>query len=232
MIGPTTQPHDIHYTVYMTRPLPPVPKGLTLFVLAFMSLTTLAALNQGNNEFLFYSVTLLLIIYILVEIHRKIRFTNTALWLLTIWGFLHMIGGTIPVSPEFVPGDGSAVLYSFRLRPDLPRYDQIIHAFGFFSATVACWEIVKSSLNAKQGLALSIIAVLMGMGLGALNEVLEFIATRFTDTNVGGYVNTGWDLVSNTIGTVSAGIWCLNRQPHPHPNAIPAVPKKDPPKTP
>jgi len=216
----------------MPRPLPPVPKGLTLFVLAFMSLTTIAALNQGNNEFLFYSVTLLLIIYILVEIHRRIRFTNTALWLLTIWGFLHMIGGTVPVSPEFVPGDGSAVLYSFRLRPDLPRYDQIIHAFGFFSATVACWEIVKASLNAKQGLALSIIAVLMGMGLGALNEVLEFIATRFTDTNVGGYVNTGWDLVSNTIGTVSAGIWCLSRQPKHHQITDPTGQKKDPPKTP
>jgi len=215
-----------HYNQSMKTPLPPVPKGLTLFVLAFMSLTTIAALNQGNNEFLFYSGSLLVIIYILVEIHRRIRFTNTTLWLLTIWGFLHMIGGTVPISPEFVPGDGSAVLYSFRLRPDLPRYDQIIHAFGFFSATVACWEIVRASLNAKQGLALSIIAALMGMGLGAFNEVLEFIATRLTETNVGGYVNTGWDLVSNTIGTTCAGIWCLNRQTNPRNTPVPNDPKQ------
>jgi putative membrane protein len=193
------------------RPIPPVPRALTLFVIAFMSITTFMAINQGNHEFLFYGFTLLIIIYILVELHRRVTFTRTALWLLTIWGFLHMIGGTVPVSPEFVPDEGSAVLYSFRLRPDLPRYDQIIHAFGFFSATVACWEAVRVLLGARRSVTLSIIAAIMGMGLGALNEVIEFIATRITDTNVGGYTNTGWDLVSNTIGTICAGFWCLNR---------------------
>lgn len=193
------------------KPIPPVPRALTLFVIAFMSITTFMALNQGNHEFLFYGFTLLIIIYLLVELHRRVTFTRTALWLLTIWGFLHMIGGTVPVSPEFVPDEGSSVLYSFRLRPDLPRYDQIIHAFGFFSATVACWEAVRSLLGARRSVTLSIIAAIMGMGLGALNEVIEFIATRFTDTNVGGYTNTGWDLVSNTIGTICAGFWCLNR---------------------
>ncbi len=201
---------------------PPVPRSLILFVIAFMSITTLMALNQGNHEFLFYGFTLLIIIFILVKLHRLVHFTKTTLWLLTIWGFLHMIGGTVPVSPEFVPDEGSAVLYSFRLRPDLPRYDQIIHAFGFFSATIACWEIVRATLGAKPGLTLSIIAAIMGMGLGALNEVLEFIATRFTETNVGGYTNTGWDLVSNTIGTICAGVWCLNRNLE-HTNTNPDV---------
>ena len=39
------------------------------------------------------------------------------------------------------------------------------------------------------------------MGFGALNEVIEFIATLMVpNTNVGGYVNTGWDLVANMIG--------------------------------
>jgi hypothetical protein len=36
---------------------------------------------------------------------------------------------------------------------------------------------------------------------------VEFIATRITETNVGGYVNTGWDLVYNAIGaSVAAAI--------------------------
>lgn len=194
------------------QPVPAVPRALTLFVLVFMSTTTIAALNQGNTEFLFYSGSLLIIIYILTKLHRRVHFTRSALWLLTIWGFLHMIGGTVPVSPEYVHGNGSAVLYSFRLRPDLPRYDQIIHTFGFFSATVACWEIVRKLLNAQPGVTLSITAAIMGMGLGALNEVLEFIATLLTETNVGGYTNTGWDLVSNTLGALCAGFWCLNRR--------------------
>lgn len=44
-----------------------------------------------------------------------------------------------------------------------------------------------------------------GMGFGALNEVVEFIATiTLPSTNVGGYVNTGWDLVFNLFGCVAA----------------------------
>jgi len=30
------------------------------------------------------------------------------------------------------------------------------------------------------------------------------VATRITETNVGGYVNTGWDLVYNAVGACLA----------------------------
>lgn len=39
-----------------------------------------------------------------------------------------------------------------------------------------------------------------------MNEVVEFAATRLMDTNVGGYVNTGWDLVSNMIGATAVAV--------------------------
>ncbi|MFY7874520.1 MAG: hypothetical protein ACOVQM_03685, partial [Pirellula sp.] len=46
-----------------------------------------------------------------------------------------------------------------------------------------------------------------GMGFGALNEVIEFIAVlTIPNTNVGGYENTGWDLVFNLIGCLTASI--------------------------
>ena len=54
-----------------------------------------------------------------------------------------------------------------------------------------------------------------GMGFGALNEVIEFVATlTVPKTNVGGYENTGWDLVSNMIGSVLAAvlIWVTTRR--------------------
>jgi hypothetical protein len=44
------------------------------------------------------------------------------------------------------------------------------------------------------------------MGFGALNEVVEFIATRFMETNVGDYENTGWDLVANLAGAAIAAV--------------------------
>ena len=46
-----------------------------------------------------------------------------------------------------------------------------------------------------------------GMGFGALNEVIEFIAVlTIPNTNVGGYENTAWDMVSNLVGSVIAAV--------------------------
>jgi hypothetical protein len=43
------------------------------------------------------------------------------------------------------------------------------------------------------------------MGLGAVNEIIEFAAVLgLPDTNVGGYLNTGLDLVFNAIGAIIA----------------------------
>jgi hypothetical protein len=45
------------------------------------------------------------------------------------------------------------------------------------------------------------------MGFGAANEVVEFLATlALPETNVGGYENTGWDLVANVVGCVIAAL--------------------------
>jgi hypothetical protein len=44
------------------------------------------------------------------------------------------------------------------------------------------------------------------MGFGGLNEVIEFFLT-LPETNIGGYMNTGWDLVSNLVGvTLACGL--------------------------
>lgn len=45
------------------------------------------------------------------------------------------------------------------------------------------------------------------MGFGAANEVIEFLATIILpETNVGGYENTGWDLVANFVGSLLAAV--------------------------
>jgi hypothetical protein len=41
------------------------------------------------------------------------------------------------------------------------------------------------------------------MGLGAVNEIIEFVAVLvFPQTNVGGYANTALDLVFNSFGAI------------------------------
>jgi len=88
------------------------------------------------------------------------------------------------------------------------RYDQVVHAFGFFVATfVAYWLLLP---QAKQGARLGVlafIAALAGMGFGAINEIIEFMAVlAVPDNGVGGYLNTAIDLCSNGIGATLAAI--------------------------
>ena len=59
----------------------------------------------------------------------------------------------------------------------------------------------------QPGLGSLTLCAAAAMGFGALNEVVEFIATLLVpETNVGGYINTGWDLVSNLCGTILAAL--------------------------
>ncbi|HSH60778.1 MAG TPA: hypothetical protein VK988_14310 [Acidimicrobiales bacterium] len=46
------------------------------------------------------------------------------------------------------------------------------------------------------------------MGVGAINEVVEFLSTLvLTQTHVGGFENTGWDLVFDLLGATVAAVW-------------------------
>ena len=50
------------------------------------------------------------------------------------------------------------------------------------------------------------------MGLGAVNEIIEFSAVlAVPETNVGGYYNTALDLVFNGSGAILA-MWLVARQ--------------------
>lgn len=203
------------------RLIPPVLLG---FVVLYMIACSAMALMQGNNEFMLYAVIMVIFIVGILALHMRIRFSRTVLWLLAIWGLLHMAGGTLSIPPEYTdawraasdPGDrpSQAVLYSLRIHPDLPRYDQIVHVFGFFTAALACFQGLLVLLGAPRALATAFAAALMSIGLGAINEVIEFIAVlSMPETNVGGYTNTAWDLVSNTIGAVAGAIICLMTRP-------------------
>lgn len=204
----------------LTAPKPSMPRSLIAFVVLYMLVFSALTLRQGNTEFLMYAVVMVVFIVTIVLLHRAIRFSPLALWLLAVWGLLHMAGGTVHIDPALTDAyraasdeaarPTSAVLYSMRLHPDLPKYDQLVHTFGFFSATIACYQALLVLLHAPRTLPTAATAALMGIGLGAINEVIEFIAVlSMPETNVGGYMNTAWDLVSNTIGATTAALACL-----------------------
>jgi hypothetical protein len=184
----------------------PVAAFTALYILSSIA----AAVSLGNQEFLFYIVIMLVLASVVWVVHSSISLPVRVLWALSVWGLLHMAGGLIPL-PESWPIDGSIrVLYSLWLIPDLLKYDQIVHAYGFGVATWVCWHGIRAAIVSRGGeavptLGLMVLAATAGMGLGALNELIEFAATLLLpETNVGGYLNTGWDLVANFVGAVGA----------------------------
>ena len=187
----------------LTRRETPVLIANLVYVPAF----TVIALRNLNFEFVLYVGVILIIAAWVVWKQRSVRFDLPILWGLTIWGLLHMAGGNIRA--------GDDILYGLQLIPVVLRYDQLVHAFGFGTATLVCHHLLKPYL--RDGLdrwrTLSILIVLMGSGLGAMNEIIEFIAVKtLPETNVGGYDNTLWDLIFNLIGGLLAVAWLTVRR--------------------
>lgn len=191
-------------------------RPLILFTALYMIAAIVAAILTGNREFVFYIVVMLVLIGAIAVVHWRLRLTNGQLWALSVWGLLHMAGGLVPVPDSWPVSGPIRVLYSLWIIPGALKYDQIVHAYGFGVTTWLCWHAIRTSLRDHRGnppaptFGMLTLAAAGGMGFGALNEVVEFIATlTIPQTNVGGYVNTGWDLVSNLAGCclASAAIW-------------------------
>jgi len=111
----------------------------------------------------------------------------------------HLAGGLVRV--------GGNVLYNASPGPQVLRYDHFVHASGVFLGTVVLWMLLAPEVEPGRRRGLIVLSVLAGLGLGALNETVEFLTTIVHQgSHVGGYTNTGWDLVSNVVGGVAAGV--------------------------
>jgi len=186
------------------------------FTFGYLGVALVLAVVRGNLEFLFYIVVMLLLIAMVWAVDRSIRVSAGALWCLSLWGLAHMAGGLLVVPAGWPVSAESRVLYTLWLIPERVKYDQLVHAFGFGVTTWVCWQGLRSAIRRRGGTAVPTIGLLTlaaaaGLGFGALNEVVEFVATLLVpETNVGGYANTGWDLVANTVGaTVAATLIAL-----------------------
>ena len=189
------------------------PVGVTAFTLAYLIAAGAAALATGNGEFLFYIGAMVVLLAVVAAAHRRVGFTAGVLWGLSIWGLVHMAGGIVPVPASWPINGEVRVLYSWWIIPDRLKYDQVVHAYGFGVTTFVCWQGLQAILRdvgepaIRPTLGMLTLCTAASLGFGALNEVIEFAATRImTDTNVGDYTNTGWDLVSNSVGAIAAAV--------------------------
>ncbi len=189
--------------------------GIILFSIYFIA--------TANQEFLFYVGIILFCLGCIIFTNNKVQYPNHLLWGLTLWAFMHMAGGSINVR--------GSLLYNLILIPisetlGVFRYDQLVHIIGFCIATLLMYELLTQSLKepVQRWMTLSIVIVMAGLGVGALNEIIEFIATLlFPRTGVGGYINTALDLVADFIGALIAlGIifFLRGREKFGHPKVL------------
>lgn len=166
----------------------------------------------GQRRVVAYLVVLGLCAAAVRTAHKTARFTPAVQWALAMAGLLHLIGGILPGKPIF---------YETWLVPGVLKYDQAAHFTIVAIVTVALWQLVGTWVEPPVPRA-GIVA-LMAMGLGALNEVFEFLsALRFADAYIGDAANTGWDLVFNAFGALSAAAFlALSRGASSSPSQAP-----------
>ena len=192
---------------------PRFPIPLMVFTTLYFVGFSIAAFQNGNSEFILYIGVMAFLIWGIFTIHRRCQLSLPLLWCLSIWGLLHMAGGIVAIPTSWPYNPPNNVLYSLWLIPDKLKYDQITHAYGFGITTWLCWEALRNGLRSRFKCELTptvgtlVLCVGGGMGFGAFNEVIEFFATiSLPNTNVGGYMNTGWDLVYNMIGSAVVAV--------------------------
>jgi len=189
----------------------PTARKVFAFTIAYLSLASIGALTGGNAEFLFYILVVFVLIPAIATLHYRVGLSPGALWGLSVWGLLHMTGGLVPIPDNWPIAGDIRALYSLWLIPEYLKYDQVVHAFGFGVTTWVCWQGFRAASGAgndlKPTFGILLLSVAAGMGFGALNEIVEFVAVlALPETNVGGYMNTGWDLVANFVGSTGAAL--------------------------
>jgi hypothetical protein len=184
-----------------------------VFGVAYTLAAAAYSLSRGNTEFVFYVVVMAVLGVLVTAIHWRVGFSTGLIWGLALWGLLHMSGGLVRVPPD------NDVLYNLWLVGHANgrglKFDQLVHAYGFGTATWACWEALRVKLaRTRPDIPTLTACVLAGEGLGAINEIIEFTATQIMPkTNVGDYANNAWDLVFNLAGCIVAAtiIWVRGR---------------------
>ncbi len=167
---------------------------------------TIFLLNR-NYEFIIYVGVIFLFLILITATFFKNMYSTVTLLALTIWSIMHMSGGGLYIK--------DTRLYDLMLIPlsktyPILRYDQLVHLFGFAAATLVMFDLLRPLLkeNLQKFIALSIVVIMAGLGVGALNEIVEaLVSATLPSSGVGGYVNTALDLIADFLGAIIAMIF-------------------------
>lgn len=174
-------------------------KFVVYFTFIYITVFSINGLIRGNVEFIYYTAVMLLSIAIILFINKHFHFYPVVLMSLSLLGLLHLLGGNAYI--------GETRLYDLYLIPGIFKYDNFVHMTGSAIMTMLAYAMLNPIVGDDfkgQNLYFILLLVAIAMGLGSINEIIEFIAVLVFDVSdmVGGYTNTLLDLIFNTIGSI------------------------------
>ena len=185
------------------------PYLLSFFLAGLLFLLTVVL---QNYEFLLYAVTVTILIALLYKTDRYFGFERVGLWLFNIWLILHILGGLASYRGlRFY----DLILIDLVGEPyQVLKYDQFVHFYCYLVIAMLMWSVVGKIARADANATVVIVlTVLAASSLGAVNEVIEFLAVVLLDSDgVGGYTNTAIDLVANLFGAIVGALFMHWRQ--------------------
>jgi len=181
----------------------------TILIYLFLTVLLICFVMQGNYEFIGYAVVVGFLYYIVLRLDKKYNFPTSAVWLFAIWIVMHMLGGSVHINGTRLYDLILINLYNGGGELVMLKYDQFVHAYCYFAISILVYFMLKKHMKSNQGAALVTFTVLSAIGIGLLNEVIEFAMVIFADAAeaVGGYYNTALDLVFNLIGALIGPVY-------------------------
>lgn len=157
-----------------------------------------------NLEFVIYIGVIIAILGTVFCTVSYTHFPQWQLWLLSVWGLLHVLGGAVETA------DG--VLFAYRIVPLLDlggdfyilKYDQVVHMYLYGVVALMAYHLFTTKWSEAKGWLVALVSILTSLGISSLNEIMEFIISLNMKNGVGGYENTMLDLVFNLSGAVVA----------------------------
>ncbi|MEM4239580.1 MAG: DUF2238 domain-containing protein [Candidatus Woesearchaeota archaeon] len=180
---------------------------ISWFMMCYLVIFSIIAVAQRNYEFLLKAGIMVVFIIIILMYYQQLHLPISLMVCLTIFGIMHIMGGNLYIH--------SIRLYDTWLIPGIFRYDNLVHAFGTAITTLIAYNILVPRVGSPQKyrpFAFTLMLVMIAMGIGALNEVVEFFAVVFLGAGkvVGDYFNNQMDLVYNFVGAIIVAIFLYN----------------------
>lgn len=184
-------------------------RGVYWFTIIYIIVFSVISWLNSNYEFIYYTFVLLIQVNIGLYLHHKLLFPWYILIGLSLMGLMHILGGNIHL-------EGTR-LYDTYLFGSWLKYDNLVHAVAMFIGTFISYALIKPYIDPDlkvRPASLYLIIFTMTMGLGALNEVIEYFAVIWLDVGewVGDYYNNALDLVYNGLGSIAACLYMATRK--------------------